>query len=179
MRKLPGTTIEIIYSDSRQILNSLFLSGGLVLSQVCTITDLDTHMVQNWVKRKFVAPPKNKKYNLDQLCRIITINMLKDVLSIDMICSLISHINGVLSDESDDLITDSKLYLYFVDLVDLSHGKIENVKDELDILLQDYQEPVRGSKRKLKEVLEIMLTAHFSAEYKKQALLLCKMVGID
>lgn len=178
MKQLPGTTLEVTIADSRQIFNSLFSAGGLVLSQVCTVTGLDTHMVQNWIKRKFVPPPKNKKYSKDQLCRIITINMLKDVLSIDMICSLISHINGVLADESDDLITDSRLYFYFVDLVDLSNCKIDNVNEKLDALLKDYEEPVVGARKKLKEVLEIMITAYFSAEYRNKSLLLFKAFEI-
>lgn len=179
MKQLPGTTLEVFYSESSQLFNSLFLTGGLVLSQVCTITDLDTHMIQNWVKRKFVAPPTRKKYSLDQLCRIITINMLRDILPIDMICSLISHINGVLSDESDDLITDSKLYFYFLDLVNVSENESGDVKSYLDTVLKDYQEPAIGTKDKLKEVLEIMFKAYLSAEYKREAMLLFKTHEIN
>lgn len=148
------------------------------MSQVCTITGLETHAVQNWVKRKFVPPPVNKKYSKNQLCRLIIINTLKDVLSIDMICSLISHINGVLSDESDDLITDSELYFYFVDLVLISEKNTDNVENSLKVILKNYNEPVKGAKKKLKEVLEVMLTAYLSAEYKSKSLLLLKTFEI-
>lgn len=179
MKLLPGTTLELTLTNSEQWLNSLFSTGGLVLSQVCTITGLEGHMVQNWVKRKFVPPPIDKKYSKNQLCRIITINMLKDVLNMDMICSLISHINGVLSDDSDDLITDSQLYIHFVDLVVLCNCKKENLDENIKAALQDYVEPAKGARKKLEDVLKIMFNAYVCAEYKKETLLLFKMSEIQ
>lgn len=179
MKLLPGTTLELTLTNSEQWLNSLFSTGGLVLSQICTITGLEGHMVQNWVKRKFVTPPIDKKYSKNQLCRIITINMLKDVLTMDMICSLISHINGVLSDDSDDLITDSQLYIYFIDLVVLCNCKKDKIDENIKATLQDYIEPTKGARKKLEDVLKIMFKAYVCAEYKKETLLLFKMSEIQ
>ena len=85
---LPGTTIEA--DPAREgaaegILSSLFMAGGLVLSQVSQLTGLEPHMIQNWVKRGFVSPPRNKKYTRRQFCRIVIINMLRDSLPLERI----------------------------------------------------------------------------------------------
>ena len=98
---IPGTTL----TDSRdnadhveEMFHSMFLAGGMVLSQVSSVTGLEAHTIQNWVKRGFLAPPINKKYDLEQVCRIITINMLKGALPLEKICSLMQYINGDLTD---------------------------------------------------------------------------------
>ena len=60
---LPGTTVE---ADLRRpdaadmLLSPLFLTGGLMLSQVSQLTGLEPHVIQNWVKRGFVSPPERK-----------------------------------------------------------------------------------------------------------------------
>ena len=57
---LPGTVLEVDGSRPEaadELFSSLFVTGGLVLSQVCQITGLEPYAVQNWVKRGFLAPP--------------------------------------------------------------------------------------------------------------------------
>ena len=114
---LPGTTVE---ADLRRpdaadmLLSPLFLTGGLMLSQVSQLTGLEPYVIQNWVKRGFVSPPERKKYSRRQFCRILFINMLKDVLQLEKICQLLSYVNGALADESDDLVDDSYLYTCLV-----------------------------------------------------------------
>lgn len=163
--------IEIRENTSRQIISSLFETGGLVLSQICTITGLETHMVQNWVKRGFVSSPQEKKYTKNQFCRIIIINMLKDVLPLNLITKLLSYINGALDDESDDLIDDSELYLYFIDLLFEMKGEISKMDLCLATVLENYEEQSKGTKLRIEKVLKIMGTAYFSAELKKDVLL--------
>ena len=61
---LPGTVLEVDGSRPEaadELFSSLFVTGGLVLSQVCQITGLEPYAVQNWVKRGFLAPPVKKK----------------------------------------------------------------------------------------------------------------------
>ena len=68
--QLPGTTLQTTIQESHQIQNlfaSMFLGGGMVLSQVCAITGLESYTVQNWVKRGFLAPPEKKRYSMRQL----------------------------------------------------------------------------------------------------------------
>ena len=47
---------------------------------------------------------------------ILTINALKNVFTMEKICSLLSYVNGQLTDSSDDLIDDQILYFMFVRL---------------------------------------------------------------
>ena len=166
---IPGTVLRSPMEDAGFIeaqFNSMFLGGGMVLSQVAGITGLEPYMVQNWVKRGFLPPPDRKKYSLEQLCRIININMLKNVLSMNRICSLLSYINGHLDDESDDIIDDSRLYFMFVRLAARYHG-MQDVTDRDELIameLADYVEPVPGAKARIQKVLCIMLTAWASAK---------------
>lgn len=168
---LPGTVIETKQNTCRQIISSLFETGGLVLSQVCIITGLETHMVQNWVKRGFVSSPVDKKYTEKQFCRIMIINVLKEVLPLHVITKLLSHINGRLDDESDDLIDDSELYFYFTDLVFKTENDVLAIDHNISRVLKNYEGESWDAKLRLEKVLRIMITAYLSAELKKKALL--------
>ena len=94
---IPGTTLSAPRAEAEHIaqqFQSMFLAGGMVLSQVTSITGLDPYMIQNWVKRGFLTKPQLKRYTLRQLCRIININMLRGVLPMERICGLLSYINA-------------------------------------------------------------------------------------
>lgn len=171
---IPGTVLtgerEAAASVELQF-NSMFLGGGMVLSQVSGITGLEPYAVQNWVKRGFLPPPQRKKYTLEQLCRIITINMLKNVLPMERICGLLAYINGALDDESDDIIDDSTLYFMFVRLA--AHAPEGDSPDvwnkRIGQELSAYAEPVPGAKARVEQVLRVMLTAWASARLRCQA----------
>ena len=171
---IPGTVLTAPREEAANVENlfrSMFLAGGIVLSQVSGITGLESYMVQNWVKRGFLAKPLQKRYTLRQLCRIININMLKSALAMEDICGLLTYINGQLDDESDDLIDDSALYFMFVRLA--ARVRELNDPDErdqiLDDMLADYQEPVPGARQRVREVLRIMLTAWVAARMRQEA----------
>ena len=56
IRFLPGTTVEMnIDHGIQDFLNSLFAANGLVLSQVTQVTGLEPYIIQNWVRRGFLA----------------------------------------------------------------------------------------------------------------------------
>ena len=62
---LPGTTITAQREEADKtgvLFDSLFLAGGLTLSQVSSITGLEPYAIQNWVKRGFLSAPKAKRY---------------------------------------------------------------------------------------------------------------------
>ena len=171
---LPGTVLQIPREDADRIpelMGSMFLAGGIVLSQVSGITGLEPYTVQNWVKRGFLSPPEKKRYTLRQLCRIININMLKGVLPMERVCGLLGYINGQLNDESDDVIDDSQLYFMFVRLA----ARLKELYGEedrellLEETLSDYQEPIPGAKERVKQVLRIMLTAWLAARMRQEA----------
>ena len=160
---IPGTTLEGIRSNADRtdgLMQSMFLAGGLTLSQVASITGLETHTIQNWVKRGFLSPPRGKRYDLEQTCRIINLNLLKGSLPLEQCCSLMTYINGCLDDESDDLVDDSKLYFMFVRLAARARqvGGDKEWDEALQEITADYREPVPGAREKLVSVLKIMLT---------------------
>ena len=167
---IPGTVLQADRAaDIEQQFSAMFLGGGIVLSQVTGITGLEAYTVQNWVKRGFLSPPERKHYSLKQLCRIMNINMLKNVLPMERIVGLLSYINGDLEDESDDIIDDSRLYFMFARLaaqapaMNTPQGRDECIAREL----ADYREPVPGAKERVAKVLAIMLTAWASAQLRQ------------
>ena len=100
---IPGTVITARRGDgdaAQAQIRSMFLAGGMVRSQVAAVTGLESHAVQNWVKRGFLSPPIGKRYTCRQFCRIAVINMLKNVLSMEKICALLSYVNGQLDVEA-------------------------------------------------------------------------------
>ena len=176
---LPGTTLTEPRASADQtpeIFHSMFLAGGMVLSQVAAITGLEPYTIQNWVKRGFLSAPKNKRYDMEQVCRIITINMLKGSLTLEKICSLMQYINGDLTDESDDIIDDAVLYFMFVKLASRARhlGGTQAWEDALDEATATYSEPYPGARERVEKVLQVMLTAWAAALLRQQAM---SMVG--
>lgn len=172
---LPGTTIEVALDKkgvSCGVLSNIFMTGGLVLSQMSQLTGLEPYIIQNWIKRGFLSPPVRKQYSRRQFCRVVIINMLKESLQLEKIVSLLTYINGQLDDESDDLIDDSKLYDYYVDLLYRIENEGIETEDYDKIVaeeVKDYAEPIEGSRERLKKVLVVMVYAHYAARLRKKA----------
>lgn len=171
---IPGTTLEGQRENAdrtEELFTSMFLAGGLTLSQVASISGLEPYTIQNWVKRGFLSPPQRKRYDMEQVCRILNINMLKGSLPLEQICSLMTYLNGDLADESDDLVDDTMLYFMFVRLAARSRyiGGTETWDDALAQVTADYVEPVPGAKEKLIRVLRVMLTVWVSNRLRQEA----------
>lgn len=171
---IPGTTLEGLRSDADRtdgLFHSMFLAGGLTLSQVAAVTGLEPYTVQNWVKRGFLSPPRNKRYDMEQLCRIININILKGNMPLEQIVKLMGYLNGDLADESDDLVDDTVLFFLFVKLASRARyiGGTEAWDDALLQVTGDYEEPVPGAREKLIKVLKVMLTTWCANKLKEQA----------
>lgn len=161
---IPGTVLQADRNEAIYIpqqLEALFFGGGITLSQVTSITGLEAHTVQNWVKRGFLTSPVAKRYTLRQLCRILNINMLRGAMPIDRICRLLSYVNGQLNDERDDMIDDAQLYFLFVKLAAQMQTLYdpETADKVLDGYLSEYREPVPGARDRVRQVLQVMLTA--------------------
>ena len=163
-------------------ISSMFLAGGMVRSQVAAATGLESHAVQNWVKRGFLSPPVGKRYTCRQFCRIVIINMLKGVLPMEKICALLSYVNGQLDVESDDAIDDSQLYFAFLHVA----AKLRDVaadqtalRQALDESLAEYREPFPGAKERVEQVLRVMLTAWASAQLQCEAIALLENLEIQ
>ena len=171
---VPGTALTIQREDAAAIrgqFQALFLGGGIALSQVTSITGLDPYTIQNWVKRGFLTKPEQKRYSLNQLCRVITISMLKGVLPMERICGLLRYVNGKLDDESDDLIDDAALYFLFLRLA--ARAREFDTPDHwnraIEATLADYEEPAPGARNRVAQVLRVMLTAWVAARMAQEA----------
>ena len=171
---IPGTVLRGEEGEAEHIealFQPMFLAGGMVLSQVASLTGLEPYIVQNWVKRGFLAPPQNKRYSLRQLCRILNINTLRGVLPMERICGMLVYINGALDDESDDTIDDSVLYFMFVRLaaqtraLERTGGWDQAIQD----VLRDYREPIPGAKERIAKVLRVMVLGYAASRMKQEA----------
>lgn len=172
--RIPGTVLQIERENAdgvEEVFSSMFLAGGMVLSQVSNITGLEPYTVQNWVKRGFLSPPQHKRYSMNQLCRILHINMLKSVLPLEQICGLLSYVNGKLDEESDDIIDDSRLYFLFVRLASRARELDDPAAwdQALEAALADYREPVPGARARIEKALRVMLTAWIAARMRHAA----------
>ena len=171
-KTFPGTTIEVLHLQkgaSRMLFDGIFTTGGITLSQVSVMTGLEPYMIQNWVKRGFVSSPQKRVYSKEQFARIIIINMLREELQIDRICSLIETISDVIHETSDNLKGDDDLYHFYVDMI--ADGNI-NIHDERSIteaaakITEEVIEKEGGAKRQLVKILTIMTYAHTASQLK-------------
>jgi DNA-binding transcriptional MerR regulator len=169
---IPGTVLKIRRADADRVdglFQSMFLTGGMVLSQVSNISGLESYAVQNWVKRGFLSPPKQKRYDMDQVCRILTINAFKSVLPMERICSLLEYVNGNLGSSTDDIIRDSDLYFLFVKLA----GRVKTFESTeeatlfIEDSLADYAEPIPGARQRVAKALRIMVIAWLAARIRQ------------
>ena len=174
-KSYPGTVIEVSQltkGSSKQLFDSIFVAGGVTLSQVCIMTGLEPYLVQNWVKRGFVSSPRKRVYSQSQFARIIIINMLRESLQIDQICELIKITTVSLNDERDDIIKYEVLYHKYVDLIsdpDIEIRDETTLTDAADRTAAEFDESLPVSKRQISSILQVMAYAHFASELRKKA----------
>ncbi len=174
-KTFPGTTIEVLHLQkgaSRILFDGIFATGGITLSQVSVMTGLEPYMIQNWVKRGFVSSPKKRVYSKEQFARIVIINMLREAIQIDRICSLIGTIGDVIDDTSDHLKGDDDLYHFYVDMISDSNINIndeESITEAAKRATAEVTEREANAKRELFKILKIMLYAHTASQLKTSA----------
>lgn len=167
----PGTVVPV---SPVGLLTGIFsVTNGITLSQVCEITGLEPGTIQNWIKRGYVARPVDRKYSKKQLARIILINFLRKTFVIEKVANLLSYVNGNLLDDSDDIMDDSEIYECLCDILlsgELNEGFDNNtISAKIDERLLNFEEPFQGAKERLKLVLQAMIYAWWSAEFKRIA----------
>ena len=169
---IPGTVISAQTEDAekiRDVFNAFFLAGNISLSQLSAISGLEPYMIQNWVRRGYLSPPVGKKYSLNQLCRILNINLMRSCFPLEKVCTVLSYVNGRLNDTSDDLIDDSALYFLFVTLAAAVRDQNYNLETAIQRALRDLPERMPGANERIQKVLKTMLLAWISGELSRQA----------
>ncbi|MBN1892797.1 MAG: DUF1836 domain-containing protein [Clostridiales bacterium] len=172
---IPGTIIP----ETDEVSNAGFLLGifaatsSLMLSQIREMTGLDASALQNWVKRGWVSPPQKRRYNIDQVARILIINMLREAFQLEKIAFLLSYVNGSVLDRTDDIIPESKLYEYICVVSDRYSGKsindINSLSECIADVIKDYHEKMEGASARLQKALEIIVIAYRSVQVKNRA----------
>lgn len=183
---IPGTMLpfeEGLEQNAFAVLTPLLsVTRGLTLSQISEVTGLQGSTIQNWVKRGWVANPKNRRYEERQVARVILINMLKSSLQLETIVSLMKYVNGSVEDAADDIIPDRELFNMLCRIIFLEDAQHSFDRDALrEIIRQvtaDYEEPVAGARERLTKALEIMTLAYLSGEVQRMAQDACNQIGI-
>ena len=167
---IPGTQIKYAQSDDAfSIIRPMIeLTGGLTLSQLVKITGINGYTIANWVNRGFIPKSVNKKYYERHVARVLIISALKDCMSVEDIDNLMVMVNGNTEDESDDIVSDSRLYDMFcrvirnLDAITLNSRDIEKA---IRNVLTDYD----GEKKKVLQcALQIMVYAYISGRCLEQ-----------
>lgn len=139
-----------------------FITDGIKLSQVREITGVDGTTLQNWVKRGWILNPVNKTYGIDQLARILIINMMRDTVQLSRISFLLKYINGSVDSRDDDIIQESLLYSYICKVLDIwcSSGSDVDLRITIANVTADYKERFGGARRRHERALEIIVRSY-------------------
>ena len=169
---MPTTYIDRNEKGFAKIEMMISVTGGLSLSQVCTVTGLEGTTIQNWVKRGWVKHPQGKKYEEVHVARILIINALKDCIKLEHISLLMDYVNGMPEDNSSVIIKESELFNYLCDALqiigkadDLSRVGVEAVADKL---IKDYEGAAPGAKDRIRKALIVMIYACVCTDVKRR-----------
>lgn len=171
----PGTTIEtssLERGSSRQLLDGIFATGGVTLSQVSIMTGLEPYLIQNWVKRGFLSPPIKRVYSREQFARILLINMLRDALQLEQICGLLEEVTLSEDRQADGAPSAEELYHRYVDLRADGHVELtdeDSVRRAAEAVLADRKEGDRFVWKRSVRILQIICYAHASAMLRRAA----------
>lgn len=170
----PGSVVPRQGKTAGEFLAGLFFATkGIMLLQVREITGLDTPVIQNWVGRGWVQKPVEKRYSANHLARIMLINMLRPVAKLEHIANILSFINGITGDSTDDIIPEATLYIYVCDILDRVDFETVLTEEELEPVIEeeisDYLEPYPGARGKLIEGIKLILIYYAAAVVKVRA----------
>jgi DNA-binding transcriptional MerR regulator len=147
-------------------------TGGLSLSQVCSITGLENSTIQNWVKRGWVVHPKGKRYEEIHIARILLINALKECIKLEHITLLMRYVKGPDGDTGGDIIKESELFNYLCDALermehtdDLSRGGVESV---VEAAIKSDSGTKPDSRIRIRKALSLMIYACVCTDVKRR-----------
>ena len=147
-------------------------ADGLTLRQVCSLSGLEATTIQNWIRRGYVPHPVGKKYLGRHLARILLISELREGLQIERVGELLSYINGDTDDESDDIITEERLYDAYHELTEqladcrLDHERAGEITRRIADDIPDIHEE---DKVKIINALLVMANVYTASCYMREA----------
>ncbi|MBQ8475296.1 MAG: DUF1836 domain-containing protein [Clostridia bacterium] len=170
---IPGTTLDLEKSGGAtgaEFLDKIFyISDGIMLSYIREISGIDGTTLQNWVKRGWVLNPVNKLYSKEQVARILIINMVRETMQLSKITYLLNYINGEVSDKSDDIISESKLYDYICRTVKEAKNNFGELETIISEVTSDYRDRFEGAGERLRNAIKIILLAYNASVFKASA----------
>ncbi len=175
---IPGTVIEkkkIGNVTGLEFLDKIFfVTDGIMLAHIREICAIDGSTLQNWTKRGWVASAKSKKYDKNQLARILIINMMRDTMQLDKISRILAYVNGRVEDKTDDIIPESELYGYLCTIIDqLVEDELppdaDNIHDLIARALGGYEEKVAGALKRLERACSVIILTYYAALVKQKA----------
>ncbi len=174
--RIPGTILDkrkMGNVTGAEFLGKIFyITRGIMLSQIREIAGIDGSTLPNWTKRGWVPNAHYKKYDIEQVSRILIINMLRSCMQLDRIIFLLRYINGRPEDNAA-IIAEAKIYDCLCTAVErLAASPADTTADLraiIDETLEGYTEPYPGARDRIATALEIMLVAHYAVELKARA----------
>lgn len=161
----PGSIIEVTDLSGKQFLDGMFIgTNGLVMSQIRDFTGLNNPAIQNWINRGWLTRPQNKRYNVNQVARILIINMLRETMSLESITKLLYYVNGVAGDVRDDIICEGELYGYICDVV-FSPATDADIDRHIEETVSCFKERRPGDCERLKIALKIVYYNYSAGRY--------------
>ena len=165
---IPGTVMDkskMGNATGLEFLNKIFyITDGIMLSQIREICGIDGSTLQNWTKRGWVANARSKRYDKNQLARILIINMMRNSMQLDRISKILTYVNGRTSDKSDDIIPESELYDYLCRIIDLLIEEDRpHIGDLIRRVLSSYDERMPGDAKRLEKACGIIIMTYYAA----------------
>lgn len=169
---IPGTRLKKRENtDDKSYIGLDFLSSvfsvtsGLVLSQIKELSGVDAPALQNWIKRGWVPNPVNRKYNIDQVARILIINMLRPALMLEQIAYILEYVNAdVKSNSQAGYFPESRLYDLICKVIDLCTADDNFKTRSLDIYIsramREYNYLSDDKRLRIKNSLKAVITAY-------------------
>lgn len=147
-------------------------TGGLSLSQVCSVTGLEGSTIQNWVKRGWVQHPVGKKYEEVHIARILIINALKECIKLEHIALLMTYVRGNPKDGNESKIKESTLYDYLCEALrqsgqtdDHSRGGVETVVKKV---IRSHSDSNLDARDRIRKALTLMIFACVCTDVKRR-----------
>ena len=99
--------------------------------------------------------------------------MMRESMQLERIAGLLTYVNGVAGDKSDDIIPESELYDYLCRIIDElmndEAGETPSLRGLISKTLESYEERTPGARRRLENACEMIIYAYFSTMVRQKA----------